>query len=353
MITIYYHGLVDIYTVISNKEELLKLLDAVSEVSLLVVGDIILDRYIWGSVSRISPEAPVPVVSVEKIEDRLGGAGNVVRNIVSLGGKVTLCGFIGDDQEGKTVLQLLEQDNVNRDGVMIDRSRPTTVKTRVIAHRQQVVRIDREEKAAPAAALSEGFATVVEAQLNDVSGVIVSDYAKGAISAPLMKRLSNARANGLISLAERPLIVDPKPVNSSLYQGVSVATPNRREAEKISGIKIIDRESTLEAGRKLLSDWQAEMMMVTLGEDGLMIISSQEDKGVFLDTVAQEVYDVSGAGDTVVAVFSAALAAGAPAELAGDLANIAAGVVVSEVGTVPITRQGLENAIKKLSPSKG
>jgi D-beta-D-heptose 7-phosphate kinase/D-beta-D-heptose 1-phosphate adenosyltransferase len=334
----------------STRQELFETLDKIRGLEVLVVGDVILDRYIWGSVERISPEAPVPVVLVKRVEDRLGGAGNVVRNLSALGAKVSLSGFIGDDDEGRVVLKLLESDGVEKDGVLIDRSRPTALKTRVIAATQQICRVDRENPGAPqVVGLREGIAAYIDANLEKSKVVIVSDYGKGVISDVLMTKLFEARQKGRLGLGVRPLVVDPKPPNYGLYRGISVATPNRKEAEVASGLKITNKEKAMEAARLLLKKWEAEMMMITLGEDGLMIVPSDTGDGIVLDTVAQNVFDVSGAGDTVIAIFSAALAAGATARVAGDLANIGAGVVVSEVGTVAVNPEKLRTEIERLA----
>lgn len=332
-----------------SKQELFETIEKINGLPMLVVGDIILDRYIWGSVARISPEAPVPVVDVKQVEDRLGGAANVVRNLCNLGAQVTLCGFIGDDVEGQTVLKLLEKDKVERDGVIIDRGRPTCLKTRIVAQKQQMLRIDRESTAPLPTPLREGFAAVVDAHIDRSKSVIVSDYGKGAVSDALFRKLSEAQQNKRIGLSSRALVLDPHPANYSIYQSVTVAKPNRREAELASGVIIKDRESTLEAGRILLQKWKCEMLVITLGEDGLAIISANSDRPIFLETVALEVFDVSGAGDTVTALFAAALATGASPAVAGDLANIGAGVVVSEVGTVAVTIPRLKSEIERLS----
>jgi len=332
----------------SSKSELLETIEKIVDVPILVVGDIMLDRYIWGRVERISPEAPVPVVAVTKTEDRLGGAGNVVRNLTNVGAKVSLCGFIGDDDEGQVVLGLLEKYEVEREGVLIDRGRPTSLKTRVIAHAQQLVRIDREDNVVQGVALREGFAAVMEAQIEASKAVIVSDYGKGAVSETIMTKFSEARQSGLIGAASRPFFLDPHPDNYDIYLEVSIAKPNRREAEAASGVKITGKETATQASKILMEKWGADMILITLGEDGLAIFSEENKEGLFLDTVAREVYDVSGAGDTVTALFSAGLAVGASAAVAGDLANIAAGIVVSEVGTVAVSLDRLKSEVERL-----
>lgn len=331
-----------------SKAELFEAIQKIKDIPILVVGDIILDRYIWGAVARISPEAPVPVVDVRRSEDRLGGAANVVRNLTNLGVKVSICGFIGDDDEGKKVLELLAKDGVERDGVIVDRSRPTSLKTRIVAQKQQMLRVDRESTAPLPRPLGEGFAAVVDAHIERSKAVIVSDYGKGAISDVLFRKLAEAHQAKRLGRNSRALVLDPHPANYGVYQYVTVAKPNRREAELATGIAITDRESALAAGKSLLSKWNCEMVVITLGEDGLAIITNGTEAPIFLETVAQEVFDVSGAGDTVTAVFGAALAAGATPAIAGDLANIAAGVVVSEVGTVAITVPKLLKEIERL-----
>lgn len=333
---------------LSSKEELLGLLDKISGLPVMVVGDLILDRYVWGAVERISPEAPVPVVNVGKVEDRLGGAGNAVRNLIALGAKVSVCAFIGDDEEGQIILKLLEDGNVDRDGVMIDRVHPTCFKTRVIAHSQQVVRIDREELSERTIALREGLAAEVDSRLDEAKVVVLSDYGKGTVSETVVQRLNKAGQEGRIGLKNRPLVVDPSHVNYDIYQGMTLAKPNKKEAEAATGINITSQEDALKAGRILIDRWKAELMVISLGVDGLAIISPGEDPGIFLPTEAKEVFDVSGAGDTVTTVFAAALGVGASLTQAGELANIAAGVVVSEVGTVAISRDKLLHAISRL-----
>ncbi len=334
---------------LSSEVELYKTLDSFKDISVLVVGDIILDRYIWGKVERISPEAPVPVVEVRKMEDRLGGAGNVVRNLLTLGIKSSLCGFIGDDEDGRAVLKMLEKDGAGREGVMIDKERPTSVKTRVIAHNQQVVRIDRESKIQPTPALREGFAALVEAQFENYDALIVSDYGKGVISSNLLRRFEEFKRKGKTGVGKKVLFLDPHPANYDQYTAITVAKPNRREAEKASGIKIDSREKAYEAGQILLNKWNAEMMVISLGEDGLAIIEAGKTDGIFLETVAQNVFDVSGAGDSVVAVFCAAMACGAKSVVAGDLANIAGGIAVSEVGTVAVPLAKIKSEIERLA----
>jgi D-beta-D-heptose 7-phosphate kinase/D-beta-D-heptose 1-phosphate adenosyltransferase len=190
---------------------------------------------------------------------------------------------------------------------------------------------------------------VVDAQIDQSKALIVSDYGKGAVSPTLMQRFAAASENNRLGLGKRPVVVDPHPANYAIYSCLSVAKPNRKEAEAGAGIKIVDRATALQAGRILCERWDSAMVMITLGEDGLVIVRRGADTGTFLETVAREVFDVSGAGDTVTALFTGAIASGATVEVAGDLANIAAGVVVSEIGTAPISLERLKREIQRLS----
>ncbi|MBX7144424.1 MAG: D-glycero-beta-D-manno-heptose-7-phosphate kinase [Oligoflexia bacterium] len=332
-----------------SKAELFEVLDRLGGLPTLVIGDVILDRYIWGNVARISAEAPVPIVDVRRVEDRLGGAANVVRNLRGLGCEATLCGLIGGDEEGKIVLDLLKKDGVSSAGVLVDNSRPTSLKTRVVAQKQQLLRIDREERSTQEPAMCERFAQLVKAQVEAAKLIIISDYGKGVVTENLMQVFDSARQAGLIGRGARPLVLDPHPANFALYRGISVAKPNRREAEQASGIEISSRETALEAGLALIKKWNSDMLLISLGEDGLAVVGSKDTKPLFLPTVAQEVFDVSGAGDTVTAVFGAALAMGASPAVAGDLANISAGVVVAEVGTASISQKKLRQSIERLA----
>lgn len=323
-----------------KKEILLETLKKIKGLPIMVIGDLMLDRYIWGNVDRISPEAPVPVVHVRRTEDRLGGAGNVVSNLCNLGMKVSVCGFVGRDDEGIRIMEILKESGVDSSGVFVDSARPTTVKTRVLAQRQQIVRLDREEPPSRElpldGKLSDDFCAFTEKHIDNNRAVIFSDYGKGVITGSLIEKFEAAKLSGKIGINKVPLVVDPHPSHYALYKSMSVAKPNRKEAEIATGIRITDRESAGRAAAALIKQWNSEMMLISLSEDGLIISRASGEPDIFLDTVAREVSDVSGAGDTVTSVFSAALAAGATPEIAGTLANVAAGVVVGEVGTVPV-----------------
>lgn len=331
-----------------KKEQLLATLDKIVSTPILVVGDLILDRYIWGKVDRISPEAPVPVVEVVKVEGRLGGAGNVVRNLATIGAKPSVCGLIGDDEDGRDLMALFKEIGANTDGVVVDKTRPTTVKTRVIAATQQIVRIDREKKVAESHEASEKMVAAINRAMEGSRAVILSDYGKGAVCSEVLDTLQRASADHRLELGARPLFVDPHPRNYNNYRSMSVAKPNRKEAEIASGCTISTVQDAYAAADVLMKKWNSEMMVITLGEDGMIVKQAGEPKGVHLETMAQEVFDVSGAGDTVTALFCSALAVGASPTTAGVLANIAAGIVVSEVGTVAVDLERLRAQISKL-----
>ncbi len=333
---------------LSSKVQLQDTLEKMRGIPVLVIGDLILDRYIWGSVSRISPEAPVPVLEVRSTEDRLGGGGNVARNLRSLGAKVSIYGLVGKDDESQQVRKLLTDEGANCEGVFEFQGMPTIVKTRVVAGQQQIVRIDRElfdrEHGAPAKSMLKKLVELMKKN----RAVIVSDYGKGVVTPQVMQALEEFRESGEFSLKSRPLVVDPHPSNYGIYSGMTVAKPNRKEAEIASGVKIRDRDSAIKAAEVLLRLWKAEIMLISLGEGGLVIAFADGTEPIHLETRAQQVFDVSGAGDTVTAVFTLALAAGAVPRVAGDLANIAAGIVVSEVGTVAVDPKKLRQEVEKL-----
>ena len=332
----------------SQKTELYAALEALQGTTIAVVGDLILDKYVWGEVSRVSPEAPVPVVKVDREEYRLGGAANVVMNLSCLGVNAELCAIVGEDEEAKQAQMLLAKVGATTSRLISDASRPTSVKTRVIARKQQVVRIDSESTIPANKEISKKLSDTLLEALKESSGLIVSDYAKGAITPELMTTLSEAKAKKLIDLKNKPVLLDPRMSDFDFYKGVNVIKPNRREAELHSGIKISSREDAEKAGKILLDKWDAELAIITLGSLGMVVLEKGSKASVNLDTLARDVYDVSGAGDTVASVFASALASGATPTVAGDLANLAAGVVVSEVGTYAIEQERLKQEIERV-----
>ena len=305
----------------------------------LVVGDLILDHYIWGRVSRISPEAPVPVVAVASETLQLGGAANVSNNIQALGGRVDLCGVVGTDEGSRQFLQVLESQGIGRDGVLPDHNRPTTKKTRIVAHNQQLVRFDIERCEPISGALEARICRYVATCIRSAAALVVSDYAKGMVTSRVM--------TDIIDLAHRhhvPVIVDPKVAHISRYKGATVITPNHLEAVQAAGLHGEDEATLLEAGRQLYQRLGCQAVLLTRGEKGMSLF---EDRGrvTHIPTVARQVFDVTGAGDTVVATLALALAAGAPMQQAAILANYAAGIVVGMVGTAAATASQLEEAI--------
>lgn len=318
-------------------------IDRFAEARILVIGDVILDQFIWGTVSRISPEAPVPVVNVTKEELLLGGSANVVRNIISLGGQCALCGIIGDDAMGAELLALMTAAGAPTDG-LIKGSRPTTIKTRVVAQRQQVVRYDREKIGPPSEQTLKGLLTYLETNLSAFDAVLISDYAKGVVCEPLMQRLHQLLAERRNAGRPLPLIVDPKPVNLRNFIGATVITPNNFEAAKMSGIDITNEDSLLAAASHIRQELSCGAVLITRGEAGMALLEKGQHM-VLIPTMAQEVYDVTGAGDTVVAALSLGLAAGCSMTEAAVIANHAAGIVVGKVGTASASKDELLAAL--------
>lgn len=301
--------------------------------NILVVGDLILDRYIWGKVRRISPEAPVPVVEVERESFLLGGAANVANNIVSLGAKAAVVGIIGKDAAGEALTDLLLQKGVDCGGIFVS-NRPTTVKTRVIAHNQQVVRFDREDSKYVTGKVLRGVLEHIDSVYRGFDAIIVSDYRKGMISGGLI--------SGIIekSKGRRKFIaVDPKVGHFNFYKGVSVVTPNLAEAASGANIEIRDEKTLARAGKALLKRLGCRAVLITRGEQGMSLF--ERSAVSHIPTAARKVYDVTGAGDTVISAFTLACAAGAGMAEAAVIANHAAGVVVGEVGTAVSTPEQL------------
>ncbi len=323
-----------------------KVIHSFADKKVLIIGDLILDRYIMGKVSRISPEAPVPVVEVTEESFLLGGATNVANNIIALGGKVSIAGVIGKDMAGRILKELLEERGVTTEGIIEDR-RPTTVKARVIAHNQQVVRFDREDiRKLDGKNLVNLLGYVKKAMLAH-DAVIVSDYKKGVITPALIKALVRyAKSRGTF------IAVDPKVGHFHFYKNVSVITPNLMEASQGSGIEIKDEKSLMKAGRTLMSRLSCKSVLITRGEDGMSLFekgTAKEVKSIHIPTVAKKVFDVTGAGDTVIATLALAHTAGASLADAARIANHAAGIVVGEVGTAVATPDVL---IKSLRTTK-
>ncbi len=317
-----------------------KLVPRFAGARVLVIGDIIIDHFLWGTVSRISPEAPVPVVNVNREELLLGGSANVLRNIISLGGQGALCGLIGDDPMGEKAVALVQALGASSEG-MVRGQRPTTVKTRVVAQSQQIVRFDREETGVPARETLEAMLQYLEGHVDEFDAVVVSDYAKGVINEQLMSTLRQLLLGIRARKRKRlPLIVDPKPSNLHYFVGATVITPNHHEAIRMSGIAIDDERGLLAAARQIREEIGCEAVLITRGEAGMALLEGDQDL-VTIPTMAKEVYDVTGAGDTVAATLSLGLAAGCAMTEAAILANYAAGIVVGKVGTASVSADEL------------
>ncbi len=320
------------------KTKFAKILKNFGKKRILIIGDLILDHYIWGLVERISPEAPVPVVDVKKEDYNLGGASNVAANIVSLGGKATVVGVRGDDFFGELLESLLKRRGIDTSGVFIGK-RPTTVKTRVIAHNQQVVRFDREERRTVSDRVFKEIASFLLERRDDWDGIIISDYKKGMVSQRLMKYiLKEFKSNGAF------VAVDPKVGHFSLYKGVSIITPNLKEAAQGSGVEITDEQSLIAAGQKLIKRLNCDSVLITRGEEGMSLF--EDGQVIHIPTFAQSVYDVTGAGDTVIATVTLAYSAGASLKDAALIANHAAGIVVAKLGTATATVEEITKSMR-------
>ncbi|HTY46023.1 MAG TPA: D-glycero-beta-D-manno-heptose-7-phosphate kinase [Patescibacteria group bacterium] len=335
-------------------KQLKKIINRFHKAKILVVGDLILDEYIWGSVDRISPEAPVPVMWAKKRTHVPGGAANVAHNICALGGNVCLVGVIGDDKNAEILASELKKRSIPAGGLFVAAGRHTTVKTRIIAGHQQVVRVDWEHTDSLPRQLNEKICAFVQRHIDKFDAVIIEDYGKGVINPELLKGLID-----FVHARKKAVTVDPKEDHFQYYRGVTTITPNRKELENaIRNLKIkdttnrfrvntdrlfTDKDIELAAGQ-IMSYLGLESILVTLGEQGMRLFENN-GRITHIPTVAQEVFDVSGAGDTVVATFTLAAACGATKLEAAHLANFAAGIVVSKVGTAVTNPQELKEKI--------
>lgn len=310
------------------------------DLKILVVGDLLLDEFVWGDSSRISPEAPVPVVLVERESFMPGGAANVANNISSLGAKAFLVGVVGKDERGRQLESLLKEKGVDIEGVISDSDRPTTLKTRVVARHQQVVRIDREDASQIDDGINEKLVGYIKEKIDKIDAIIIEDYGKGVIVPKFLKEI--------VPLAKRHnriITVDPKEEHFSYYRGVTAITPNRKEAQAAAGIKAEDEESLNKIGNILIEKYNLKVALITLGEQGMRLFE-RGGKITHIPTVAQEVFDVSGAGDTAIAAFTLAQAAGANTVEAAHISNFAAGIVVGKFGVATTSQAELKARIK-------
>ncbi len=330
-----------------EQKRLEKILNRFPKVKILVVGDIMMDRFIWGKVSRISPEAPVPVVLVDNNDKSetlsLGGAANVANNIESLGGEVLLCGVVGDDEVGLKIREELKKIGIQTGGIFTEKGRQTTVKTRIFANEQQVVRIDREMIDHPKPPILKDLTNFIMGEIEGLDGIIISDYGKGVLTGTLIRAIIRKAGK-----SRKPVLVDPKLRNYKFYKGATVVTPNTKEASEASRVPIVEGSSIEKIGGKLLKELKCKALVITRGERGMAIFEPHR-KPIDVHTEKVEVFDVTGAGDTVIGTLALALGTELDVSIkeAAELANYAAGVVVGKKGTATATRGDLIEAIKK------
>jgi len=331
-----------------ERKKLESILKSFPRVRLLVVGDIMMDRSILGKVSRISPEAPVPVIIAETENFNLGGAANVAHNIRSLGGVVSLCGIVGDDENGRKMYRRIAERGIQTQGIFFEQGRQTTVKTRIIAHHphyQQLVRVDRETTDHPKASTFRNLSKFLTEKMEDFDGVVFSDYGKGLLTRKLIQTIISRTRQ-----SRKLIMVDPKVKNFFFFKGATVITPNTNEASEASRIPVTDQVSVEKIGRSLLKKLKCNALVITQGEKGMTIFEPHQ-KPYPVPTVAKEVYDVTGAGDTVIGTMALALGAGPHVSVkdAASLANYAAGIVVGKVGTAIVSSEELLKVIREKS----
>ncbi len=316
-----------------------EIIDKFSDKTIAVIGDAMLDEYIFGDSDRISPEAPIPILDVSGEGIRLGGAANVAQGLVSLGAKVKFVGVVGIDDTAGAVEEAMTACGIGVEGLISDPNRRTTRKTRIIARNQQMIRVDRETRVN----LSESTEKMVMERCQDAikgaDAVLLSDYAKGFFSAKIIDVISSGASSMGI-----PVFADPKPKNIRHFRGMTVITPNKIEAEAVTNIKIEDDQDLQQVADKLISILKCETLLITLGEDG-MALRERDKKLIKIPSLAKEVFDVAGAGDTVISVFTLAKTCGASYFQAATLANYAASISVGEVGVVSVSRKQIKDLI--------
>ncbi|MCF8112764.1 MAG: D-glycero-beta-D-manno-heptose-7-phosphate kinase [Desulfotignum sp.] len=315
-------------------------IDRFRQIRVLVIGDLMIDEYLWGRVERISPEAPVPIVTVEKENHALGGAGNVVNNLTAMGARVFAVGTAGTGRAGRMIFKKLEELGVETHGIISEPDRPTTLKTRIIASSQQVLRIDREIKRPISAGTLEHLVEIIRSRIDRVDLIIISDYDKGLVTGELVRRsVELAKKNRVLILA------DPKALRFEKYARVSVLTPNRKEAAQAANMEIDSRQDLFAAGEKLMEKVGLDRLVITCGRDGMVLFETGARPHVIASN-ARQVFDVSGAGDTVISLLGLGLASGASFLDSALVANAGAGIVVGKVGTATPTIEELKHALK-------
>lgn len=306
----------------------------------VVLGDVMLDEFIWGDVSRISPEAPVPVVEIKRESTHLGGAANVMANLLALGAQAWVIGVVGEDAAAEKLRASLRRDGGGQaDGLLVaDNSRPTTIKTRIIAHNQMVVRADRERRAPVNGETEERIITAVKAALENAGALVISDYDKGVVTPRILSEVLP------FAYGRMPVLVDPKIRNFDSYRPATLVTPNHHEALRLTNLEEDSDDSLIGAARKIRDRLNCDAVLITRGDRGMMLVEADRDP-VFVETSAREVYDVTGAGDTVIATLAAGLAAGSSMTEAAMLANYAAGIVVGKLGTATASSKEVLDSI--------
>jgi D-beta-D-heptose 7-phosphate kinase/D-beta-D-heptose 1-phosphate adenosyltransferase len=311
-----------------TKQRAQELISAMRNRKIVVLGDVMLDEFIWGDVTRISPEAPVPVVDIRRESVHLGGAANVLANIVALGAKACVVGVIGHDSAGERLRASLKEVSPSQpdDYLVVDQNRPSTIKTRIIAHNQLVVRADREARGLINGNTEKRILDLLKEAIQDAAAFVVSDYDKGVVTPNILGEILPA------AYARVPVLIDPKIRNFAHYRPASLITPNHHEALRMTNLEADSDEGLHQAAQIIEQKLGCDAVLITRGDRGIMLLEGDQEP-VFVETAAREVYDVTGAGDTVIATLAAALAAGATMLEAANLANHAAGIVVGKVGT--------------------
>jgi len=326
---------------ILNRKRAFEIIDGFPHAKVLVVGDLMIDHFIWGKVSRISPEAPVPVVDVDADHLLLGGSANVLHNIHAMGGKGYASGVIGADEMGKKLIGEFRKRQIGTQGIVVEADRPTTLKTRIVAHGQQMVRFDRESRRTVSADSIERMIAYIRSLRDELGAIVISDYSKGVVTKILLDGIRElVRGRRII------VCVDPKKSDFSLYEGCDIITPNHHEAGRAVGIDQVNRDNLIEVGTTLLNRYRYQALLITRGEEGMTLFERNDHVGhTLFPTQAREVFDVTGAGDTVIGVFALCMASGSTFKEAAYLANHAAGLVVGKVGTSTVSQAELKKAL--------
>ena len=324
-----------------DKNRLDTLFHAFSQQTILVIGDLMIDHYVWGDIARISPEAPVPVVEVQSEEYKLGGAANVCYNITTLGATVLPVGVVGNDEHGKILMDLFKKSQMSTEGLLTDTSRRTTIKSRIIARDQHVVRTDREDTESISKEMVEKIVGFIKEHLDRIDGIIFEDYNKGLLVPDLIKQVIQ-----LANENDIPVSVDPKFEHFFVYENVTLFKPNRKEAMDRLGLAKMEVGDLKKAGKTLMDRLHCNALLITLGSSGMALFEKDQALSV-IPTKAVKVHDVSGAGDTVIATMALCLAAGSNFKEAATIANQAAGLVCGQVGIVPVDKQELMEALSR------